>query len=97
MALQAPPEPKYVPFKGQGHTLGTKPAKPEDVTSSTNTNEAPRPSQGLIIDDAKPATSIQAMDSTLVLSPCSSFRQKPHCLHCYHIFQSLCKELALFL
>jgi UBX domain-containing protein 1 len=58
---QAPPEPKYVAFKGQGHTLGTKPASgTEDGTPVTNTNDAaPRPSQGLIIDDAKPATSIQ--------------------------------------
>lgn len=67
--LQAPPEPKYVAFKGQGHTLGTKPASgTEDGTPAANTNDAaPRPSQGLIIDDAKPATSIQVMDYSLVL------------------------------
>lgn len=58
---QAPPEPKYVPFKGPGHTLGTRTTESsEDVDTSMNTTDAaPRPSQALIIDDAKPATSIQ--------------------------------------
>jgi hypothetical protein len=59
--LQAPPEPKYVPFKGLGHTLGTM------ITSG-----APRSSQALIIDDARPATSIQALNHPLVFSPCTS-------------------------
>ena len=94
--LQAPPEPKYVPFKGQGHTLGTKLARLEDNTSLTNTNDTPRPSQGLVIDDAKPATSIQVMDLTLRLTSSSSFRHKLQSLHCYHKFHSMYKVLAHF-
>jgi hypothetical protein len=70
--LQAPPEPKYVPFKGLGHTLGTKPASSEEAASSMITSGAPRSSQALIIDDARPATSIQALNHPLVFSPCTS-------------------------
>ena len=67
--IQAPPQPKYVPFKGPGHTLGTKTTESsEDVVTSMNTSDAvPRPSQALIIDDAKPATSIQALQHPLYL------------------------------
>ncbi|KAG0604107.1 hypothetical protein M758_10G145500 [Ceratodon purpureus] len=56
---QAPPEPKYVPFKGLGHTLGTKPASSEEVAPSIDTTDAPPSSRALVIDDARPATSIQ--------------------------------------
>lgn len=59
---QAPPEPKYVAFRGTGRTLGstTLPPASEAASSSSVTLEAAnQPFQGLVVDESKPSTSIQ--------------------------------------
>jgi len=59
---KAPPEPKYVAFRGTSRTLGgtTPPLVSEATTASAVTLEtAPEPLQGLVVDEAKPSTAIQ--------------------------------------
>jgi UBX domain-containing protein 1 len=62
ISKQAPPEPKYVAFRGTSRTLGgtTPPLVSEATTASAVTLEtAPEPLQGLVVDEAKPSTAIQ--------------------------------------
>lgn len=62
MLFQAPPEPKYVAFRGTGRTLGSAiPVTTSEPASTApaNLEAANQPSQGLVVDEAKPATSIQ--------------------------------------
>lgn len=62
--MQAPPEPKYVAFQGTGRTLGSSvqqvdedPAPPAATPVSREFSN--QILQGLVVDDTKPATSIQ--------------------------------------
>jgi hypothetical protein len=63
LLLQAPPEPKYVAFKGTGRTLGStseSTALSQLAAPAVSTSEPPNlPFEGLVVDDTKPATSIQ--------------------------------------
>lgn len=60
---QAPPEPKYVAFKGTGRTLGStseSTALSQLAAPAVSSSEPPNlPFEGLVVDDTKPATSIQ--------------------------------------
>lgn len=56
---QAPPEPKYVAFRGMGRTLGGTTPLASEATSAVTLETAHEPFQGLVVDEAKPSTSIQ--------------------------------------
>lgn len=60
--LQASSKPKYVPFQGAGHTIGssTPVASAIDVSHLTGAADAsPQHSRSLIVDEDKPASSLQ--------------------------------------
>lgn len=60
--LQATSKPKYVPFQGAGHTIGssTPVASANDVSHLTGAADAsPQHSRSLIVDEDKPASSLQ--------------------------------------
>eukprot|EP00249_Psilotum_nudum_P006567 c19889_g1_i1 orf=1-1077(-) len=55
---QPPPEPKHVPFRGVGRTLGSSDA-PEVGSDPTSRTVSNQPFQGLVVDESKLVTSIQ--------------------------------------
>lgn len=68
LCIQEQVKPRHLPFRGVGRTLGssssggeasTEPIQTTVVGASPSPNTAPLPSQGLVVDESLPATSIQ--------------------------------------